>query len=85
MVVLEEARWAHIISGHDAMAEHLPDIEDTISRPHYREPDPRHAGRERLFRQNAGPERWLRVVIAFDGRYDSVVTAFGQSDDPRKS
>lgn len=65
------------------MAEHLGAVEDTISQPDYREPDPKHAGRERLFRENVGPQRWMRVVVEFRGQHDWVVTAFGQTNDPR--
>lgn len=64
------------------MTDHLEAIEDTISRPDYREPDPHTVGRERFFRRGVGPDRWMRVVVEFRGNHDWVVTAFPQSNDP---
>jgi hypothetical protein len=64
------------------MAPYLDDVLKTIRLPDLREPDIR-AGRERFFRLDAGPHRWLRVVIQFGRGVDFVVTAFGQITDPR--
>jgi hypothetical protein len=63
------------------MADFLLDVVLTVEHPDYREPDAA-AGRERLFRRG-GPDRWVRVVLEFDGEFDRVVTAFSQTSDPR--
>lgn len=82
LVVLDEIQWGYILFGHEEMADHLEAIEETIAHPDYREPDSEVAGRERFFRRNVGPDRWLRVVVEFSGDYDWVVTAYGQENDP---
>lgn len=58
------------------------DIIQAIESPTYREPDTT-AGRERLFKR-CEPGVWLRVVIEFAGDFDRFVTAFLQSNDPRR-
>jgi len=56
-------------------------IMDAISHPDVRADDVR-PGRERYFASGAGPTRWLRVVVEYEGAEGVVVTAFGQRDDP---
>jgi hypothetical protein len=58
------------------------DVVLTIESPTYREPDTT-AGRERLFGRG-GPDGWLRAIVEFDGDFDRLVTAFSQSNDPRR-
>lgn len=79
-VRLDQATWNHVLEEHLEMTSHLNAVMATISRPEYREPDPR-PGRERYFRRG-GPGMWLRVVTAFDGEQDRVVTAFPRINDP---
>jgi hypothetical protein len=75
MVVLTDRVWAHVVSRHENMGEHLDDVLRTIRVPDYREPDVR-AGRERFFGFGLGPQRWLRVVIEFGTDRDRVVFHF---------
>jgi hypothetical protein len=82
VVLLGEAAWNHVLDQHVEMNEHLADTIAAIRAPDHREPDPR-AGRERYFAR-CGPLRWIRVVTELHGDVDRVVTAFPQSNDPRK-
>lgn len=62
------------------MSDHLNDVIETIEKPELRDDDPR-PGRMRSFRR-CGPERWMRVILEFDGDDEIVVTAFPQVNDP---
>jgi hypothetical protein len=74
--------WDHVRERHPDMAERLADLLLTIEHPEHQEPDVR-PGRERLFRR-VGPGQWMRVVLEFNLDFDRVVTAFVQSNEPRK-
>jgi hypothetical protein len=54
---------------------------DTVSRPDLREHDPV-SGRERFYRRDLDPRRWLRVVVDFNESPAFVVTAFVQDNAP---
>ena len=54
----------------------------TVARPDAREDDPR-PGRERFYRQDLDPGRWLRVVVDFNAKPAFVVTALVQHNDSR--
>jgi hypothetical protein len=78
-VVLFEDTWSdHIIapSGHPELGSHLYAVMATITSPDHRESDlqPR---RERFFKQDAGPSRWLMVVVSFEQEPARVITALG--------
>lgn len=80
--MVTERVWGHVVARHENMATYPDHVLRTVRLPDYREPDIR-AGRECLFGQNLGPQRWLRVGIEFGADRDRVVTAFGQITDPR--
>ena len=40
-------------------------------------------GRERLYRQGAGPSRWLLVVVSFEQQPGRVITALANRKDPK--
>jgi hypothetical protein len=63
------------------MLRHLEAILDTVSRPDLREQDPA-PGRERFYRGDLDPRRWLRVVVDFNESPAFVVTAFVQDNAP---
>jgi hypothetical protein len=46
------------------MVRHVPAILDAIRRPDVREEDPA-PERERFYRRDLDPRRWLRVVVDF--------------------
>jgi hypothetical protein len=69
--------------GGRQMLRHLDAILDAISRPDVHEEDfvP---GRERFYRRDLEPGRWLRVVVDFNESPAFVVTAFVQHHDPQE-
>lgn len=79
-VVLYEDTWReHILDpreGHAELAAHLDAVLATISVPDHREPDPREA-RERFYKQDVGPSRWLMVVVSFEQEPARIITALG--------
>jgi hypothetical protein len=52
-----------------------------VVRPDLREEDPA-PGRERFYRCDLDPRRWLRVVVDFNEPPAFVVTAFVQDHEP---
>jgi hypothetical protein len=78
-VVLFADTWSkHILArtGHPELAIQLDAVLATISFPDHREPDAR-AHRERFFKENVGPSRWLMVVVDFEREPARIVTALG--------
>jgi hypothetical protein len=79
-VVLYEDTWTdHVLdpeTGHTELREHLEQVLGAVAAPDHREPDPR-PGRERFFKQDVGPSRWLMVVVSFEATPARVVTALG--------
>jgi len=59
-------------------------ILDTVTRPDLREDDPT-PGRERFYRRDLDPRRWLRVVVDFNESPGFVVTAFVQDNEPESA
>jgi hypothetical protein len=79
-VVLFEDTWQeHILedSGHDELSIHLDAVLATVLAPDHREPDV-WPHRERFYKQNVGPSRWLKVVVSFERAPARIVTAYGR-------
>lgn len=76
-VELTSERWAHIVSGHPELTPFHDDVLRAV-----RAPDRRLAGRavneEWLYLGGAGPSRWLKVVVAYDGAVGRIITAFAR-------
>jgi hypothetical protein len=83
-VVFDAGSHMHLAQGGRAwLLDHVETILTAVSRPDYRDDDPRPA-RERFYRQNAlTPGRWMRVVVDFNEVPGWVVTVLIQDDDPR--
>jgi len=79
-VVIFVDTWRdHILdphAGHAELAPHLDAVLAAIAAPDHREPDER-PHRERFFKRDAGPSRWLMVVVDFEQEPARVVTALG--------
>jgi hypothetical protein len=79
VVVFKDTWRDHIVdpeAGHLEMAPHLDAVLATVAAPDHREPDER-PRRERLFKQDVGPSRWLMVVVDFGHVPARIVTALG--------
>jgi len=42
----------------------------------------RHHGEEWFYLEGAGPSRWLKVVVHYEGKSGRIVTAFGRRSMP---
>jgi hypothetical protein len=80
-VELTEERWRHIVAGHPELAPYLAVVTRAV-----REPDRRMAGRqvdeEWFYLEGAGPSRWLKVVVHYEGGRGRIVTAFARRSMP---
>jgi hypothetical protein len=75
-------RWKHIIDGHPYMATCQADVLRAVETPtaHIVEPRP---GQDWFYLADAGPSRWLKVVVAFDEKSNgSIRTAFPRRRKP---
>jgi hypothetical protein len=63
------------------MLGHEQAILETVSRPDVHEDD-QAPERERFYRRDLDPRRWLRVVVDFSESPAFVVTAFVQDHEP---
>ena len=79
-VVLFEDTWLlHVLDpqvGHVELESHLGAVLDAIASPDHREPDS-WSYRERFFKRDAGPSRWLMVVVDSEHEPARIVTALG--------
>jgi hypothetical protein len=78
-VILDERAIHHLRNRRPQMLGHLAAIVEAVSRPDLREDDPV-PGRERFYRRDLDPRRWLRVVVDFNVSRAFVVTAFVQDN-----
>jgi hypothetical protein len=76
-VVFDERTERHLVRRRPQMLDHIQAILDTVARPDIRECDSA-PGRERFFRRDLVPTRYLRVVVDFNESPAFVVTAFVQ-------
>jgi hypothetical protein len=81
-VVLDARTRRHLTIRRPQLIHHIDTIIDVVHLPDYREDD-EEPGRERFYRQDLDPRRWLRVVVDFTETPALVVTAFIQWIDPR--
>jgi hypothetical protein len=81
-VILDKRTIRHLQSRRPQMVGYAAALLDTVSRPDLREHDPV-PGRERFYRRDLDPSRWLRVVVDFTAASPAfVVTAFVQDNAP---
>jgi hypothetical protein len=80
-VVFDRLIEGHLARRRPQMLRHADAILNAINRPDFHEYDPV-AGRERFYRRDLDPGRWLRVVVDFNESPAFVVTAFIQSHKP---
>jgi hypothetical protein len=83
-VVLDRLTERHLARRRPQMLRHVEAILDAVSRPDVREDDPA-PGRERFYRRDLDPRRWLRVVVDFNEAPAFVVTAFVQDYKPENT
>ena len=76
-IVLTQERWLHILIRHGELKPHRDAVLGAV-----RDPDLIRLGGESnerwFFAANAGPTRWLQVVVHYDGNSGRITTAFGR-------
>jgi hypothetical protein len=86
-VELTEERWAHIVgaephrAGHPELSRHRDAVLRAVRAPDHRLAGHRD-GEEWFYLEGAGPSRFLKVVVAYDGRVGRIITAFGRRSMP---
>jgi len=82
-VELTVERWQHIIrlDGHPELTGFQADVLRTVQAPDKRRTAPR-SNEQWFFVRDAGPSRWLQVVVAYEAGRGFIVTAFGRRQDP---
>ena len=80
-MVFDERTERHLALRGPQMLTLMSAILDTVARPDTREDDPA-PGRERFFRRDLDPSRFMRVVVDFNEAPGFVVTAFVQDNEP---
>lgn len=79
VVLFEDTWFRHILlprEGHPELEPHLAAVLAVLPDPDHREPDPR-PSRERFFKQDVGPSKWLMVVVDSAQEPPRIVTAIG--------
>lgn len=88
-VVVPHALWhERVLRDHPELGHHLVDVLRAISEPDQVVADPAFTGRRRHYLRNAGPSRWLLVVLSYEqepARLEParLITAFAHRKDPR--
>jgi hypothetical protein len=83
-VVVPAALWHEkVLRDHPELVPHLSDVLRAISAPDHVAPDPIFDGRRRNYLRNAGPSRWLLVVLSYEQEPARLITAFANRKDPR--
>ena len=80
-VVLSVERWIHITTRHPELQPHRADVLAAVRRPTSQIPGWR-PGEEWFYRRGAGPSRWLKVVVAYEGAEGEIRTAFARRAFP---
>lgn len=83
-VVLTDERWRHIVDeedGHPELGDHQAEVIRAVNAPDERRPG-RKSNEQWFFLRNAGPSRWLQVVVAYEDGRGWIVTAFARRKDP---
>jgi hypothetical protein len=82
IVHLTDERWKHITDGHPYMAPFRADVLRAVREPTERIVQPR-PSQEWFYLEDAGPSRWLKVVVAYDEKsVGSIRTAFPRRSKP---
>jgi hypothetical protein len=83
-VVVPTALWHEkVLRDHPELGPHFTDVLRAISEPDRVTPDPIFDGRRRHYLRNAGPSRWLLVVLSYEQEPARLITAFANRKDPR--
>jgi hypothetical protein len=83
-VVLDPAVWREkIVRDHPEIAAHISDVLQAVAKPDHIVIDPSCEARKRYYAREAGPSRWLLVVVSYEQAPARIVSAFANRKDPR--
>lgn len=82
MVVFDLGTQLHLALGRPELADKRELVLGVVTNPDHWEADPQ-PGRERFYRRDLDPRRWLRVVVDFNDTPGWIVTALVQDYPPR--
>ena len=83
-VVVPAALWQEkVLQGHPELHSYFADVLRAIREPDHIAPDPAFDNRRRHYLRNAGPSRWLLVVLSYEQEPARLITAFANRKDPR--
>lgn len=81
LVELTSERWDHIRTGHPDLKPFRDEVLACIAAPTIRRPG-REPNEHWHYLRDAGPSRWLKVVVAYEGDRGYVRTAFARRTFP---
>jgi hypothetical protein len=82
-VVLFQRTWRRkILRDHPEMRPFAGAVLQAVVAPDFTIQDPVFEGRKRFYSQNAGPSRWLLVVISYEQEPARIISAFGNRKGP---
>ena len=83
-VVIPAALWHEkVLRDHPELGRHFTDVLRAIGEPDHVARDPIFDGRRRHYLRNAGPKRWLLVVLSYEQEPARLITAFANRKDLR--
>lgn len=83
-VIVPAALWREkVLRRHPELRSHFADVLRAIKEPDHVAPDPVFVKRRRHYLRNAGPSRWLLVVLSYEQEPARLITAFANRKDPR--
>lgn len=82
-VVLLARIWQDkVLPEHVELAGFAEVVLEAVSAAEHVEIDPVYAARKRYFARDAGPSRWLLVVVSYEQSPARIISAFGHRKDP---
>jgi len=83
-VVLDGRVWDEkIVRDHPEVASCKDDAVRAVSAPDHVAPDPASAARKRFYLRDAGPSRWLLVVVSYEQKPARIISVFANRKDPK--
>lgn len=82
-VVLPARVWNDkLLRDHPELEAHQADVLRAVSEPDHVAADPVYEDRRRHYLKDAGPSRWLLVVVSYEQEPARIISAFGNRKDP---
>jgi hypothetical protein len=82
--VLDGRVWDEKIArDHPEIASHKDEALRAVSAPDHVAPDPASADRRRFYLRDAGPSRWLLVVVSYEQKPARIISVFANRKDPK--